>query len=223
VGDEVHDHRASAEELAALGDAVLSCLDDLLRPVHRRSLRVRRRLRRWRLSWLVAPWILIGLARAVLFGDQPAVFASHERAVGLYRRFSGKDPQVARAEVWRIVYQLTPLDERVRRLDGDRPGAPRGADREELAAAAVALVGYYLAGRRTDDELLGEAEAAWADHEDLAEQWRQRAVGGGTPARRAEPTIDRREQVVTDRYLVAWRRWFDREAQQGAAVGLTDP
>ena len=220
----MHDHRASAEELAALGDAVLSCLDDLLRPVHRRSLRVRRRLGRWRLSWLVAPWILIGLVRAVLFGDQPAVVASHERAVGLYRRFSGKDPQVARAEVWRIVYQLTPLDERVRRLDGDRPGAPRGADREELSAAAAALVGYYLAGRRTDDELLGEVEAAWAEHEDLAEQWRQRAVGWGRPGRRrAEPTIESREQVVTDRYLVAWRRWFDRQAQQGAPVGLTDP
>lgn len=220
----MHYRSTSAEELAALRDAVLGCLDDLLRPLHRRSLRAIRRLRRRHLSWLVAPWILIDLARTVLFGHRPAVFASHKRAVGLYRRLSGMDPQVARAEIWRIVHQLTPLDERVRHLDGDRPGAPSGADREEVAAAAAALVGYYLAERWTDDELLREVEAAWAEHEDLAEQWRQRAVGWGTPGRRhAEPAIDRREQVMTDRYLVAWRRWFDWQAQQETPVGLTDP
>jgi hypothetical protein len=81
------------------------------------------------------------------------------------------------------------------------------------AATAAALVGYYLAERWTDDELLREVEAAWTGHEDLAEQWRQRAVGWGTPGRRhAEPAIDRREQVMTDHYLVAWRRWFDWQA-----------
>jgi hypothetical protein len=183
------------------------------------------------LSWWLVDQTCMGMPAV---SQVPATTAEDSRRVldrravsrrcSSHRRFSGKDPQVARAEVWRIVHQLTPLDERVRRLDGDRPGAPRGADREEFAAAAAALVGYYLAGRRTDDELLGEVEAAWAEHEDLAEQWRQRAVGGGTPARRrAEPTVERREQVVTDRYLVAWRRWFDRQAQQGARVGLTDP
>jgi hypothetical protein len=136
----------------------------------------------------------------------------------VYRRLSGKDPQVAGAEVWRIVQQLTPLDERVRRLDGDRPGAPRGAGAGELAAAAAALVGYYLAGRRTDDELLRDVEAAWAKHEDLAEQ-RQRAVERGARGRRrAEPTIDRRrEQAVTDRYVVAKGVAF-RRASAGVAV-----
>jgi hypothetical protein len=224
VGDDMHHHRASAEDLAALRDAVLRCHDDLLRLLHRRSLQVMRRLRRLHLAWLVAPWTLIDLARTVLFfGQRSAVLASQQQAVGLYRRLSGKDPQVARAEVWRIVGQLTPLDERVRRLDGDRPGAPRGADSKELAAAAAALVGYHLAERRTDDELLREVEAAWAEHEDLAEQRRQRGVERGRRGRRsAAPTIERREQAATDRYLVAWRRWLDRQAQHGASVGSTD-
>jgi len=126
--------------------------------------------------------------------------------------------------VWRIVHQLTPLDERVRRLGGDRPGAPRGADPEELAAAAAALVGYYLAGRRTDDELLGEVEAAWAEHEDLAEQQRQRAVERRPPGRRrAEPTGDHREQAATDRYLVAWRRWLDRQPSRAGRSARPTP
>jgi hypothetical protein len=64
------------------------------------------------------------------------------------------DPYLARAEVWQIVEQLGMLDERVHRLDGDRPGAARGADRAELEAAAAALIGYSLAGRRSDDQLL---------------------------------------------------------------------
>jgi hypothetical protein len=89
LGDDVHDHRASAEDLAALQAAVLRCHDDLLRPLHRRSLRVMRRLRRLHLSWLVAPWTLIDLARTVLFGQRPAVLASQQQAVGLYRRLTG--------------------------------------------------------------------------------------------------------------------------------------
>jgi hypothetical protein len=64
---------------------------------------------------------LSGLRRGFPIGD--------EQAVGLYRRLSGKDPQMARAEVMRIVMQLGELDERLRGpLDDERPGAPRGAD-----------------------------------------------------------------------------------------------
>jgi hypothetical protein len=72
-----------------------------------------------------------------------------------------EDPGVARAEVWRILLQLGALDEPLR-LNEERPGAPPGADPGEVEAAAGALLGYYLGGRRTDDELLGEVEAAWA-------------------------------------------------------------
>jgi hypothetical protein len=49
-------------------------------------------------------------------------FAAHQQAVRLYRQLSGEEPYLARAEVWQIIEQLGMLDERVRRLDGDRPG-----------------------------------------------------------------------------------------------------
>jgi hypothetical protein len=42
---------------------------------------------------------------------------------------------------------------------------PPGANRAELEAAADALLAHSLAGRRTDDELLGAVLALWAEHE----------------------------------------------------------
>jgi hypothetical protein len=39
--------------------------------------------------------------------------------------------------------------------------------RAELEAAAAALIGYSLAGRRSDDQLLLGVQAAWAEREEL--------------------------------------------------------
>jgi hypothetical protein len=225
VGDGVGDERASAEDLAALQAAVLRSHDEFLRPVweSRRSLGVMGRLQRLHLSWLAIPWILVDSVRLVLFGHPRRMFAAHQQAVRLYRQLSGEEPYLARAEVWQIIEHLGMLDERVRRLDGDRPGAPRGADRAELEAAAAALIGYYLAGRRSDDQLLGGVQAAWAEFEELHEQQLQRDLERGRRGRRrdlaeAEPRV----QAATDRYLVAWRRWFDQQGHQGTSAGSSD-
>src|SRR5262245_62596631 len=104
--------------------------------------------------------MLVDVVRAVASGRQPDAFIAHEGAVRLYRELSGKDPGVAEAEVWRMTHQLGSLDERVLVLEEDWPGRPAGADRVELEAAAGALAGYYLGGRRTDDGLLQQVEAA---------------------------------------------------------------
>jgi hypothetical protein len=90
-----------------------------------------------------------------------ARLASGGRCAAIVAIVDAEDPGVARAEVWRILLQLGALDEPLR-LNEERPGAPPGADPGEVEAAAGALLGYYLGGRRTDDELLGEVEAAWA-------------------------------------------------------------
>jgi hypothetical protein len=221
LGDDVHDDSASAEELAALHAAVLRDHDQLVRMGPKpRSLRVARRLKRLHLSWLLIPWYLVLAARFFLPGSWRRLVADEEQAVRLYRRLSGKDPQMARAEVWRIGRQLGELDQRLHDLDEERPGAPRGADPGEVAVAAGVLLGYYLAGRRSDDELLGEVEAAWAEYEELTEQQFERAVERGLFGRsRAEPTVDERVQAAADRYRAAWRRWLDRQAEQGAAAG----
>jgi hypothetical protein len=220
LGDGVHDG-ASAEEVAALHAAVLGCHDQFLRMEPKpRSLRVARRLNRLHLSWLLIPWYLVAAARFFLPAVRGGFPAGQQQAARLYRRLSGKDPQVARAEVSRISMQLGVLDERLHDLDEERPGAPRGADPAELDAAAGALLGYYLAGRRTDDELLAQVAAAWVTYEELTEQQLERAmdrkrVGPG----RADPTVEERVQVAADRYLVAWRRWFDRRAEHGSTIG----
>ncbi len=56
-------------------------------------------------------------------------------------------------------------------------------------------------GRRTDDELLGEVEASWAEFEEVTEQQREPAVGRGLAGhRRAEPAVEERVQAAADRY-----------------------
>lgn len=79
-------------------------------------------------------------------------------------------------------------------------------------------IGYYLAGRRTDDELLAEVEAAWVEYEELTDQERERAIGRGLAGRRADPTVEERARAAGDRYRAAWRRWFDGRARQGASA-----
>jgi hypothetical protein len=116
----VHDDGASAEELAALQAAVLRSHDQFVRmePTPR-SLRVARRLKRLHLSWLAVPWALVDIARLFMPAFRGRGFpADEEQAVRLYRRLSGKDPHVARAEIWRIGIQLGELDERLRSLWG---------------------------------------------------------------------------------------------------------
>jgi hypothetical protein len=87
--------------------------------------------------------------------------------------------------------------------------------------AVEALLGYYLADRRTDDGLLGEVLALWAEHEELTEQAAQRAlergvVRGGGGARAGA----RQDRTVLERYLLAWRRWLDQQAQRAP---VSDP
>jgi hypothetical protein len=217
----VHGDRVSSEEVAALRAAVLGDHDQLLRmgPTPR-SQRVARRLKRLHLSWLLVPWYLVLAGRFFLPGSWRRFAADQEQAVRLYRRLSGKDPQVARAEVWRIGGQLGALDERLRDLDEERRGAPRGADPAELEVAAGVLLGYYLAGRRTDDELLGEVEAAWAEYEELTEQELERGMDRKRSGRgRAGPRVEERLQAAADRYRAAWRRWFDQRVERGSATG----
>jgi hypothetical protein len=220
LGDGVHDDRASAAELTALRAAVLRHHDQFVQMLPgQRSVRVWDGLHCLHLSWLAIPWIVVDAGRMFLSGLRRGFPVGDEQAVGLYRRLSGKDRYMAQAEVERIVMQLGKLDERLRGPDDKRRGAPRGADLDELAVAAGALLGYYLAGRRTDDELLAEVEAAWVEYEELTDQEREGAMGRGLVGRRADPTVEEWAQAAADRYRAAWRRWFDGQARQGASAG----
>jgi hypothetical protein len=125
---------------------------------------------------------------------------------------------VAQAEVHRMVQQLGWLDERHRWLDDEeRPGVPGGADQAELEAAVAALLGYYLAGRRTDDELLAQVQDAWDEYEGLGHEQVQRARERRVRHRRPDPDVELRARAALGRYLVAWRRWLDSRAPLGAA------
>jgi hypothetical protein len=82
------------------------------------------------------------------------------------------------------------------------------------------MIGYYLASRGTDDALLGEALTVWAEWEELHEQASQRIAGRGLLRGRRDPRVlAGDEQAALQRYLAAWRRWLDRQAQDGGRSG----
>jgi hypothetical protein len=182
-----------------------------------------------RLQWLKLPLLLVGLlvtlVRMVVTRRARAAFVRQQRAVGLYRQLSGNDPRVAEAEVRRITDQLKAIDERVRPA-GPRSGPAAASHRAELEATAGALLAYQLDGRQTDDGLIGQIQAAWAEYEAFRQEQQQRLLlqaGRGKRAVRAEFTRQEREglgrqmQVAMDRYLAGWRGWLDRHAEQGGS------
>jgi NAD(P)-dependent dehydrogenase (short-subunit alcohol dehydrogenase family) len=76
-----------------------------------------------------------------------------------YGELAGKDPDVARAEMLRIVKQLLPLDARTRRA-GE---LPRPVTRAEFELAVDALLRFYVSGRHTDESSMARAvDRAWS-------------------------------------------------------------
>jgi hypothetical protein len=129
-----------------------------------------------------------------------------------YGQLADKDPDVARAEVSRIVKQLQPLDARMR-LAGE---LPRQVTRAEFERATGTLLRFYVFGRQTDDRLLREVLAAYAEVEEISEAilGRMRGEDGSTSAQRRQ---DReRHDAANLRYVEAWLRWLDHHAGQSS-------
>jgi hypothetical protein len=211
------DERAPAEEqLAALHAALLTFYDDHTSVIARHRPEPTRRerlmsqtLQRLRLQWLA---VLVALVvRAVRSRRQGRpVFGDVQPVARAYRALAGKDPDVARAEVWRMVHQLMPLDSRI----PSSGGLPRQVTRAEFELAADALLRFYVAGRSTDDPLLEATQEAFGEVEAVSEAMLDRAHGQdrSTSAQRRE---DReRYEAATRRYAEAWLRWLDHHAAQ---------
>jgi hypothetical protein len=211
------DERASAEErLSALLAALLAFYDDNTSVIARHRPEPTRRerfmsqsLQRLRLQWLAV--LVALLVRAVRSRRQGRpVFGDVQPVARAYRELAGKDPDVARAEIWRMVHQLMPLDSRM----PSSGGLPRPVSRVEFELAAGALLRFYVAGRHTDDPLLEASQDAFAEVEGTSEAMLERmgARDGGTSAQRRE---DReRYEAATRRYVEAWLRWLDHHAAQ---------
>jgi hypothetical protein len=106
-------------------------------------------LERLRLKWLaIGALLVMGAVRSKRQGRP--VFGDVRPVARQYGQLAGKDPDVARAEMLRIVKQLLPLDARTRRA-GE---LPRPVTRAEFELAADALLRFYVSGRHTDDVLL---------------------------------------------------------------------
>jgi hypothetical protein len=220
-GENMREGSGSAQERTALRDALLRYFDLSGQPLlTRRTARLHAWLYRWYLVWLLIPFYLVLAARFFLSGQRRAVRASKDRAIDLYGQASGVDRQAAADEVvWRLAGQLAPLVDRPQWLGLEPTAEPPGANRAELAAAADALLAYSLAGRRTDDELLAAVLALWDESEDSMVPTHERLVQRGITGRPAQTdAIMAEAQAWRERYRLAWRRWWDRQAEQGSAT-----
>jgi hypothetical protein len=216
VGNE----HISGDELVALRAALLRYHEEFVGYVlSRSSARLQSRLERFHLSWLGLPWMVIDMA-AMFTRRPPSQVDDAERQINeLYRQVSGRDPEAARAEVDKIHRQLWSLDERIRGPDDSRGGGARGADSAELAAAADALIGYYLKGRQTHDDLLSEIVAIEAERQELMQRTREGFESRGMLAgRRYARVLARQAELVGDRHLESWRRWLDQRKANGPPV-----
>jgi hypothetical protein len=221
AGERMGQGQGSAQEQAALREALLRYLDLNGRPLaSRRELQLQVWLHRRHLSWLLLPWYLARAAWSLLLpGQRQAAAASEDRAIDLYRQASGMDRQGAWDEVWRLAGQLAPLVDRPEFVGLEQTAEPPGANPAELEAAAEVLLGCSLAGRRTDDQLLGAVLALWDEHEDWMVHGYERLVQQGITGRRAQDEASLAEaQAWRQRYRLAWRHWFDRQAEQGSAT-----
>jgi hypothetical protein len=214
--------QGSAQEGTALRDALLRDLDLGGQPVATRGeLRLHLWLHRRHLLVLLLPWWLVRLAWWFFFSsERRAAIASENRAIDLYRQATGMDRKAARGEIWRLEGQLAPLVDRPEFIGLEQTAEPPGANRAELEAAADALLGYALAGRRTDDELLGAVLALSAESEDSMVHGYERLVQQGITSQRAQTdAIMAEAEAWRRRYRLAWRRWFDQQAEHGSATG----
>ena len=110
-------------------------------------------LARLRLKGLLIVVALVVGAVRTMRGDT-SMFGDVRPLARRYGRLAGEDPDVARAEVLRIVRQLLPLDARMR-LAGELPRQVTGAEFEQ---AADALLGFY--GEAVQDNHLPRWQAA---------------------------------------------------------------
>jgi hypothetical protein len=208
------DERAPAEQrLVALHTALLAFYDQHTSVIHRERPELTRGerlmsqgLRRLRLQWLpVVVALAVSAVRSMRRGAPE--FGDVRPVARAYRELTGQDPDVAQAEVRRMIRQLLPLDRRIPR-SGE---LPRPVTRAEFELAAGALLRFYVAGRHTDDPLLRAILAAYAEVEAVSEAMLDRmgVRDGATSAQRRQ---DReRFEAATRRYVEVWLRWLDHQ------------
>jgi hypothetical protein len=79
-----------------------------------------------------------------------------------------------------------------------------------------ALLGYFVAGRPTDDALLAETQAAFAAFESLEEREEdglgvRRAFGVRGRRRAHDAATEQQVDAAERRYREAWRRWLEQQ------------
>jgi hypothetical protein len=146
---------------------------------------------------------LVALRAALL-----AYYDEHTSALGRQPLLTRQGSRCGAGRDVRMVKQLLPLDARTRRA-GE---LPRPVTRAEFELAADALLRFYVSGRHTDDALLREIEAAYAEVDAASETMLDRMHDKAGSAS-AQHKQDRERHVAANRrYAEAWLRWLDQQA-----------
>jgi hypothetical protein len=209
---------ASTEQrLVALCAGLLAYYDEHTSALGRQPILTRRErltsqaLERLRLKWLaIGALLVVGAVRSKRQGRP--VFGDVRPLARQYGQLAGKDPDVARAEVLRIIKQLLPLDARMQRAGEP----PRSVTRAEFELTADALLRFYVSGRHTDDALLREIEAAYAEVDAASETMLDRMHDKAGSAS-AQHKQDRERHVAANRrYVEAWLVWLNHQTGQSS-------
>jgi hypothetical protein len=209
------DERTPAEQqLAAVQAALLAFYDEHTSSFTRRRPELNRRerfmsqiLQRLHLQWLpVLGVLLVGAVRSMRRGR--AVSGHLWPLVRAYGDLAGKDRHVAQAEVLRMTAQLRPLDSRLP-MTGE---LPRPVTRAEFELVAAALLGFYVAGRHTDDPLLEATQAAYGKVEAISDAMLDRMHRQDRSSSGLRRENRERQASATRRYVEAWLRWLDHQA-----------
>jgi len=162
--------------------------------------------------------MLLSLIRSTLRAVRPT--GTYELAVQRFAEASGKPPDTSEAEVDRIMDQLRLIDQRAPYWHVPELAAATPANRTELQLTADVLLQHSLNDRQTTDSLLVEMQDAYGPCEQLLQQREEQPVD--RHRRRASTSRDpsvRQLAQAHQRYLQAWRRWFDHVHPSGDSVG----
>lgn len=183
--------------------------DELCKPNNTPSLRAAIRLARYRLSWLVVPWTFVDTLWSVFHAmrDMAAHEAKLTAAGKSYQALSGKNRPAGEDELLEVADQLSEIDGRF--IPDWGLEDPPFADEEQLRIAAGALLAFFAADKKTDDEALSVVQAAYDRLDSIGEA--SDAADRPTSRRlRREQRQQLRDQEEDARveYIRAWVAWF---------------
>lgn len=190
--------------------------NEMRRPVNTASLRAATRLARYRVSWLVFPWLFAETVWRFSHAmrDMAAYDGKLRAAARLYQDLTGKNRASADDDLSEVAWHLAEIDGRF--IPDWGLDDPPFADEEQLRVAAGALLAFFAADKKTDDEPLSVIQAAYDRLDSIREAFddADRPTSRRLRRLRRQQLRDQEEDALVE-YIRAWVAWFQAHTAMG--------